>query len=119
MSYVAKLNLYKSIDDWGPDGAQCNTRDIDAWSTSVASESTDGIKAAIAKWLDQYGMEFSKFVAFYEDDRAPEDGRRFTFCQVEDDAGMPDEDGAYLADYDLRVKLAQTIETPTFGLPEE
>jgi hypothetical protein len=119
MSYIAKLNLFKSVDDWGPDGAQANTRDIDAWSSSVVADSLDGIKSAIAKWLDNYGMDFAKFAVFDEDDVKPEDGRRFTFCQVEDDAGSPDEDGAYLADYDLRVKLAQSIETPTFGLPVE
>ena len=115
-SYVAKLSLFKSIDDWGPDGALGKSRDIDYQKGVVCADSIKMIKQEITQWVSRYGLDFANFNVFEEDDRV---WRRFHFCQVEDGDSLPDEDGAYLADYDLRVTLAVSVECPTFDLPVE
>ena len=117
-TFVAKLSLYKSVDDWGPDGASGKHRDIDYHKGAVSADSLKSIHQEITQWVSQFGLDFAKFSVFDEDDKI-DDSRRFTFCQVEDENSFPDDNGAYLADYYLRVTLAQSIECPTFGLPIE
>ena len=116
-SFVAKLSFFKSVDDWGPDGAQGKHRDIDYWQGVVSADSIELIKQEIQQWTGQYGLDFAKFSVF--DNDRDDDSKRFTFCQVEDNDGMPDENGAYLADYDLRVTLARSVECHNFDLPVE
>lgn len=118
--YIAKLNLFKSVQGWSDEGADLDIRDIDSWSGAAIADSIEGITQRISEFCDQYGLDFKDFSAFDEDGRdLTDEGRRFTTNRVEDNNGCADEHGAWLADYDLHIRLAQCVECPTFGRPQE
>lgn len=119
MSYRIEITGIKSIDRWAG-GAEGKPRDIDAWSNDCILERIPEIKD-IDRLLDRYGLEFSKFsiIPDYESTNFPHK-KRFIMTRLEDDGGEPDENGAWLAYYDIYVTVdkIEPVECPDFGFPK-
>ena len=76
----------------------------------------DALRPAIDKWLNGYGMEFDKFGRFdMSNDDNKSKTKRFTFSQIENGEGYPDEQGEYLSDYDLYVTVREINEVEVIG----
>lgn len=117
MSYKVEINCLKSVDRWGKDGAEGKGRDVDAWSNYNVIERMPEIND-IDRLLDRYDLEFSKF-SFMPDDELNDGKKRFTFCRIENNEGEEDDNGNWLADYDIYVAVdkVEPVECPDFGLP--
>jgi len=102
-TYEIIFSGLKTVDDWDPEnGAQGKERIIDQWSNTYKS-TTKPSRASIRSHFTDFiyektGLRVQDF--YYWTD---EPGR-FTTNRLENNNGFADDDGHYLADYDIRIE---------------
>jgi hypothetical protein len=97
MQYLLELQLYKSVDAWdNENGAKGEHRDIDAWHGSIKTSDLP-TKDTIQRLLESsgWGMTFAEFDLY-------EPGR-YSLAVLENDDGYRDDNGNWLADYEIRI----------------
>jgi hypothetical protein len=101
MRYLLKVSLVKSIDKWdNENGAEGKGRDIDYKQNSEESPNPP-TKEDVQRLLDSmdYSILFDKCDLF-------EPGR-YDYCCLEDDDGMRDENGNWIADYTINTEVSK------------
>jgi len=91
---MLKIYIYKSVEGWGPEGADNKMRDIGLYATFSIRDDEKPEKV-FQKQLWMYDIDDIEFVVF--------DEGRLTGSRIENEEGEPDKNGKYLAQYDVYV----------------
>jgi hypothetical protein len=108
--YTIHFTGEKRVDDWDPKrGAAGKARVVDTWEATVESNT----KPTPAQFSDftyeRHGIGPNKFCYW------PDEPGSFSASRVEDKDGNDDEDGKYLADYDVYVTCTPTQDPVSVG----
>jgi hypothetical protein len=104
--YIIRFSGEKRVDDWDPEqGAAGKDRIVDNWEASIESNTKPTLAQFNDFTYDRYGIGAREFR--YWPNEPPWSGR-FSANRVEDADGNSDNNGKYLADYDVYVTCVPT-----------
>ena len=96
--YIIHFSGEKRVDDWDPEqGVSGKDRIVDNWTATVESNAKPILAQLNNFTYDRYGIGANQFRYW------PDEPGRFSANRVEDADGNDDEEGKYLADYDVYV----------------
>jgi hypothetical protein len=105
--YQITLSGMKTIADYDPEeGETGNSRIVDTWEVTVASDSVpsrdSGRRLLNDFTFDRYGVG-AKDLRYW-----PNEPGRFSTNRLEDEDGNEDLNGRFIADYDIRMTVVRT-----------
>lgn len=104
---MISITISKDVSDWNETEGQ----GLKSWCTMHETE-TLGRNQTIKGVLANYGLELSRFEDL-TDEYEPEGtlSRRLSYSRIENEDGDEDEDGAYIADFNVWVSTYTEIKT--------
>ena len=108
--YIIQFDGEKRVDDWDPEqGAAGKDRIVDNWTATIESNARPTLAQFSDFTYNRYGIGPNKFQYW------PDEPGRFSANRLEDEDGNDDEEGKYLADYDIYVTCTPTQDPVPVG----
>jgi hypothetical protein len=102
--YEISFRCEKTVDSWDSEnGATGSPRFVDEWQKTVISNAKPTRSDLFNFVTDHFGLDMKVHDFFYW----PDDDGRFSVNRVEDGNGDADEEGNWLADYDVYIECRE------------